>query len=576
MKEIIIDCIIKNIENINYEQIEKLVEVPKNSTNGDYSFPTFFLAKTLQKNPNQISIELKEKILKNLPKEIDKIESTGPFLNFYLNKIYICKTSIDNVLNKSAFKIKNNNPKKILIEYPSPNTNKSLHIGHVRNMLLGNSINNLLKATGHKTIITTINNDKGIAICKAMLSYKLFANNKTPKDFNMKPDEFVEYWYVKFGKENKDSPQLELDIKAQEMLVDWEKGDKETITIWEKLMKWVFEGYKKTYKNFKVPKYDKEYFESQIYKEGKDIVLNAYKQKIPGFEKENDGAIFYNFQNETYGKKFLLRGDGTTLYMTQDLYLTSIREKEFHPDKIIHIVGEEQKYHFEVLFQLLDKLKLSNIENSYHLSYGYVYNKEGKKFSSREGNIIGADWLLENMIEKAKSNLKTKELTKNLDKKEIEKRAKIIGFSALAFSILKINPDSPIHFDMDKSLEFEGETGPYIQYTYARIKSIIRKAPKINFKNIIMENFTDDETKLASILLEYNNILKNAAEKYKPSLIGHYLLNLAQKFNEYYQTTPILKSDDIMLNSKLVLCHSIAETLKEGLKIYEIETLEEM
>jgi arginyl-tRNA synthetase len=303
---------------------------------------------------------------------------------FTLDKSKTAENIIKNIQNGKIFKINNNNTKTYMIEYPSPNTNKNLHLGHTRNMLLGNALCNLIEKTNNKVIRTSINNDRGIAICKAMLAYKLFANNIEPKDMKLKPDEFVAHWYVLYGQKNTQEPQLELDKKAQEMLVLWEKGDKDTINLWKRLMKWVFEGYKETYKNYKLKDFDKEYFESEIYKEGKDIVLNAIKDKIPGFKKESDGAIYYDFNNETYGKKYLLRGDGTTLYMTQDLYLASIRENKFHPDNIIHIVGEEQNYHFEVLFQLLDILKLSKIENSYHLSYGYVYDKNGKKFSSRK------------------------------------------------------------------------------------------------------------------------------------------------------------------------------------------------
>lgn len=579
MKEQLIKFLKENIKTTSQIDFEKLLEKPKNTSHGDFSFPVFILSKELKKPPQIIAKELENSFQEKLPRTISKAIATGPYINFYLDKKKEAEEILEKIQNNSMFEIKNNNPKKIMIEYPSPNTNKNLHLGHTRNMLLGNSLCNILEKNQNKIIRTTINNDKGIAICKAMLSYKLFGENKIPKDLNLKSDEFVAHWYVVFGQKNKEQPELKLEEKAQEMLVKWEKGDKETYKIWEKLLKWVFEGYEKTYKNYKLKKFDKEYFESQIYKEGKDIVLNALKNKIPGFKQETDGAVYYDFENQTYGKKYLLRGDGTTLYMTQDLHLAKIREEEFSPDKIIHIVGEEQNYHFEVLFQLLNILKLCKKENSFHLSYGYVYDKNGKKFSSRKGNIIGADFLLEETINKAKENLKTKELTKNLDEKEIQKRAEIIGFAALAFSFLKVNPKSAINFDFEKSLSFEGETGPYILYTYARIKSILRKANKNTNQNkkINYRLYNEKEQEIIKILGEYQQIIIDAANKYKISNIANYLLKLSQKFNEYYQTTNILKiQNNEELTAKLFLIDCIAKTIKETLSLYDIETLEEM
>jgi len=308
-----------------------------------------------------------------------------------------------------------------------------------------------------------------------MIGYQKFHSNDSPESLNLKTDEFVSMCYVRFGKEAKENP--ELDKEAQDMLLAWEKGDKQVLALWKKILDWVFVGYKETYKNYKLEKFDKEYYESQIYDKGKEIVKDALKRKVKGFQtdKEN-GAILCDFEDKTLGKKYMLRGDGTTLYITQDLYLAYEKQKEFNADKYIFIVGQEQIHQFNVLFEILDRIGFGGVEKNYHYAYGYVYDKNGKKFSSRKGETIGADWILNKITRAAKENLLTKELTKNLSENELNKRSKIIGYSALSFSFLKMNPLSDIKFDIDNALAFEGETGPYVQYTYARIKSILRKS----------------------------------------------------------------------------------------------------
>ncbi len=564
--------------DINFE---KILEKPKNIQNGDYSLACFIFSKDLKLSPIEIAKDFETKLNLEKPIFLKKISATGPFLNFYLNNEHELKVFLNDFLNDLYLeKCKTSNPEKILIEFPSPNTNKNLHIGHSRNMILANSLSNLLEKTGNIVIRTSMNNDRGIAICKTILSYQLFAENKTPKDFNMKPDEFVSHWYVLYGIKNSENPQLKLDEKAQALLVKWENSDEETIKLWRKLMKWVFEGYKITYANYNLKKFDKEYYESKIYKEGKEIILNAYKNKIKGFKKEDDGAIYYDFEDKTYGKKYLLRGDGTSLYMTQDLYLAKLKEKDFKADKSIFVVGEEQRYHFEVLFKLFDILSLSKIGNNYHLAYGYVYDENGQKFSSRTGNTIGADEILEKIEEKAIENIKNKNFSQ-IEESEIKKRAKIIAFSALSFSFLKVNPKSSINFSIEKALSFEGESGPYIQYTYARIKSIINKSniKEENLKSLNLDYSINDEriNLLIKEMKEYPLIIKEAAEKYKISLIPQYLLKLAQIFNEFYQNISILKEEnENKKNSYLLISYVLSIIIKDALKILNIDVLEEM
>jgi arginyl-tRNA synthetase len=419
-----------------------------------------------------------------------------------------------------------------------------------------------------------MNNDRGIAICKSMLGYKLFYSNDTPKTLNVKSDEFVSLCYVKFESESKKDENL--NKLAQQTLVKWEEGDKETIQLWKKVMKWVFEGYKITYKNYKIGNYDEEYFESQIYTKGKDIVTNALKNKVKGFEQEEDGAIYCDLSDVGYDKKYLLRGDNTTLYMTQDLYLAYLKDEQFSPDLSFFIVGKDQEYHFKVLFEILERLGYGGVKKNYHFAYGYVYNRDGKKFSSRKGEVVGADWILNHIISKAKENLISKEISKNLPDAELEKRANIIGYGALAFSMLKTNPLDDICFDIDKALSFEGETGPYVQYTYARINSILKKANYKNQKDIDYSKYENKETSLIKLLKEYPQIIQEASNKYKPSHIANYLIKVSQSFNEFYQNSPILNGDKELIEPRLELCSATSRIIKEGLDLLDIQTLDEM
>ncbi len=575
---------LRNNDILKDLDLDKLLQKPKNNSQGDFSIPLFILSKKLGVQPNIISKEVVDDLnSRELPKFIEKIVNDGPFVNIYFNFNLEASDLFLRINSGDIFKIENSNPERILIEYPSPNTNKSLHIGHVRNIFLGNAISNILIRNGFDLIRTNMNNDRGIAVCKAILSYKLFSNGATPESMNMKPDEFVSYFYVLFNEKNKENPDLNLEERAQEMLVKWEEGDKEVRLLWRKLLDYVFAGYAETYSNYKLKPFDREYYESEIYKFGKDLIIDALNKGVDGFIQEEDGAIAFDFKDKTYGKKYLVRGDGTTLYITQDLYLAQLKEKEFHPDKSIFIVGKEQKYHFEVLFKILEKLNLSRVENNFHLAYGYVYDKNGNKFSSRLGNTLSADETLKIVIDSARDNLLKKEISSNLSEKEIERRSKIIGFAALSFMFLKVNPLDDIKFDVSKAISFEGETGPYVLYTYARMKSILRKA---NFdERIINENllkdldyslFDEKERSLVKLLLEYNSILKESSNKYRVSIIANYLIKLSQSFNEFYQNSNILKSEEDLKRLRLILIYFISLIIKDGLSLYDIEVLEEM
>lgn len=580
MKQILITFLKENIENSESFDFEKLIEKPKQAAHGDFTLPCFQLIRELKLSPPLPVLwakKFEEKLEKILPVEFESVTAMGPFLNFKINSSQITESILKSIESKKYLEIKSKTPQKVLIEYPSPNTNKNLHIGHVRNILLGNSLINILKATKNEVIKTSINNDRGIAICKAMMGYQMFHKDSTPESLNLKSDEFVAKCYVDFEAATKEDETL--NEKAQEMLVKWEANDKETRDLWEEILNLVYNGYKETFTNYKLGEFDKEFYESQIYDKGKDIVESAIKNGIEGFKyDEESGAALVDFENETFGKKYLLRGDGTTLYMTQDLYLAKLKEETYNADKYVFIVGKEQKYHFEVLFEILGRLGLGGADKNYHFAYGYVYNKDGTKFSSRAGNVVGADWLLNEMVEHSKNNLLNKDLTKDLPAEELEKRAKIIGYGALAFSMLNVNSLSDMKFDMDKALAFEGETGPYVQYTYARIKSILRKAGQENLTttDIDFSKYNDSEVQLIKQLGEFENAVLQAEEKYKPSAISNYLIRVCQSFNEFYQNNKIIGGEEDKLQSRLLLIESTSKIIKQGLELLGIETLEEM
>ena len=568
----------KDIINFLEENIDKnkdysnLIERPKISEHGDFSLPVFVFSKELKKNPIDIAKEFEEKLNKSLPNLISKIQAVGPYLNIYLNNSIIVEQILKDIEKGKLLKYEVDNKQKVLVEWPSPNTNKSLHIGHVRNILIGKTLCNLLEKSGNEVIKTNLNNDRGIAICKAMLAYKLYGENKTPESEGIKPDKFVESYYVLFGEKVKENPHL--DDEALKMLEDWENGDEDTINLWRKLMSWVYYGYKETYKKFGI-KHEKTYYESEIYDKGKNIVLKALKDNVEGFKQEEDGAILCDFENEKFGKKYLLRGNGTTLYMTQDLYLADQKNKDFGADKFVYITGQEQKYHFEVLFELLKRIGFGDYEKYYHFAYGYVYDKDGKKFSSRKGKIIRADELYQEIYNKAKDNIKSKGFVKNSDK-DLENKSKIISYAAMAFYILKFNTNSDMNFDIDASVSFEGETGPYVQYTYARISSLLQKGNFEIKKNINYSIFEDKENLLIKELRLFPEIIQDALNKYKLSAIPNYLIKISQMYNEIYQNYNVLKADEEIKNARLYLAYITSKVIKEGLSYLDIQTIENM
>ncbi|HOI18464.1 MAG TPA: arginine--tRNA ligase [Candidatus Woesearchaeota archaeon] len=592
------------------QKISEELEIPPNLELGNFAYPCFKLSSTLKKPPIQISKELSQKISgllskpfsnskEKLTKElyyIDSIKSIGPYLNFYLNKSNISKELLSLILtqNNEYGKLKNKNPKTILIESPGPNTNKPLHLGHLRNMLLGDSISKILAFYGNDIHIVNIINDRGIHICKSMLAYQKLGENKTPKSENIKSDHFVGNYYVLYSKIEKENP--EVIKEAEELLIKWENEDPKVIKLWEKMNKWAIEGFQKTYNKlgFNI---EKDYFESQIYKKGREIILEGLKQGI--FQKDESGAIIADLKDKSLGQKVLLRANGTSVYITQDIYLSKQRYDEYKYDKMIYVVANEQERHFQTLFEILKKLKYEFANNCIHFSYGMVELPEGK-MKSREGNVIDTDDLIEQMSALSKEEIQKR--YSNLTIKEINNRAEKIALCAIKFFFLKFDPARNFVFNPQESLSFEGETGPYIQYTYARIKSIEKNVNKtgINFdfdsaKDIkkalgkidcsLLDTPLDFE--LISLLLGFEEKIESASINFKPSILARYALDLSQCINKYYHTNRVLedisKEDPTSVDnmptislSRLMLLKASALVLKNTLVLFGIDVLDEM
>ncbi len=546
------------------------LEIPPDTKFGDYAFPCFILSKKLKRAP----VEIAQDLSKIEPEgNISKIVANGPYLNFFISKTNLTEKTL-----KKIFKEKENYGKvkpttqKVLIEYPGPNTNKPLHLGHARNMCLGQALCNILEFGGKKIIPTNINNDRGIHVCKSMLAYQKYGRNSTPEKAKLKPDFFVGKYYVLFAQKVKDNPKLEEE--AKELLHKWEAKDPKTIALWKKMNKWAFKGFQETYKKFNI-KFQKEYYESEMYEKGKKIVQEGLKKKI--FKQDDTGAVIINLEKEGYGEKVLLRSDGTTVYITQDMYLANARYKDYKFDKLIYVVATEQNYHFKVLFEILKKLKYPFADKCHHFAYGMVNLTTGK-MKSREGTIVDIDTLIDELKELAEQAIKTRH---KLPKKEAEERAEKIAMAALRFYLIKFDPIKDILFDPKESISFEGETGPYIQYTCTRINSIINKSTTKIDGNLIKKanlNFLklESEINLIKKLTDFPNIIEKITETYKVSLLPNYLTELCQEFNTYYHSTKVIQeSKDIEL-ARLILIYSIKETIKNGLQLLGIQPLEEM
>ena len=553
---------IKDFPKFGDQTLENYIEIPPLEINYTYAYPCYNLAKSRKKDPKLISKDLEKEL--TVPDYLDEIKALGPYLNFRVKS----EITLGNILNlQENYGIIRGkvDPERIVIEYPSPNTNKPLHLGHVRNMLIGSTLSNIFKYQGHNVFQVNLNNDRGIHICKSMVAYKKWGKSAEP---NKKPDHFVGDFYVKYSQMEQKNDKLADEVKN--LLKLWEKEDKETRALWKKMNNWALDGFKETYNKFGIS-FDKEYNESEFYWKGKDKIIEGVNKGI--FEKGTDGAIIAKFDD--YGslpEKVLLRSDGTSIYITQDIYLAYLKKKDFIYDRSIYIVGNEQDLYFQQLFAVLDMIGFK--EEKFHLSYGMISLPEGK-MKSREGTIVDADDIIQEI-----ENLAFIEVDKRypeIAEEEKSYRAKIIGDAALRFFILKYNPKSDFIFNPKESLSFEGETGPYIQYCYARIQSIIDKSKEkidldIDFRLLIHEK----EIKLMKQLNIFPEIVDITQRIYGIHLIPQYLLTLCQLFNSFYSDCKVISENKELEKARLLLIKCVQIVVKIGLNLLGIDTLEEM
>ncbi len=573
--------------DLNFNDIE--IQTTKKDFNGDITVVIFPLLKLLRKSPIEIGNEIGLFLVKE-SKYVDNYNLIQGFLNLSINnKFYI--EFLNQIIEDKNYGIlkPNTDDPLFLIEYSSPNTNKPLHLGHIRNILLGYSISEILKANGKNIHKTQIINDRGIHICKSIVAWLKFGKNSKPKDTSEKGDAFVGKYYVLFDEiykkeisklindgNEKDYAEKNAPIflEAQDLLIRWEKGDKEVIDLWKKMNSWVYKGFDKTYNDLGVD-FDSYYYESNTYLLGKEIISKGLKNNI--FYKKKDGSVWIDLSDEGLDEKILLRADGTSVYMTQDLGTAYLRHKD-HPnmDGVIYTVGNEQDYHFKVLFKILNRLGYTWSKNLHHLSYGMVDLPSGK-MKSREGTVVDADEIISDMKLSA-SNL-SEDLGKIEDysKSEKDKLNGIIGLGALKYFILKVDPKKRILFDPNESIDFNGNTGPFIQYAYARIQSLIRKDKFSNTQTKLDIDINEKEKDILKQLIQFPIAIKSAADNYSPALIANYIFELVKSFNSYYQSTTILKVHDLEVkNFRLTLSNKVGEVIKNSMKLLGVEVPKKM
>ena len=547
--------------DIEAQEILSKIEVPANKKFGDFAFPCFLAAKKLSISPNAVAVQLKEKFESN--EEFEKVEVVGPYLNFYLNKVNFTKRKLLDALNINRLS-EHGTPKNILIEFPSPNTNKPLHLGHLRNMAIGESVARILESVGNNVVRVNLYNDRGIHICKSMLAYKKFGENKEP---DKKTDHFVGDYYVMFSKLAKENESY--NQEAQEMLVQWEKGDAEVMSLWKKMNNWAYEGYEETFRLFGI-KHDKCYYESEIFDKGKDIVLDALQKGV--FSKRDDGAVIMDLTSQGLDQKVLLRPDGTTVYMTQDLCLAKLKEQNYSPDNSIYIVGNEQDYHFKVLFTILKKMGFE--KQLTHLSYGMIELPEGK-MKSREGTVVDADDFIEDVKQLAKTEIANR--YGNMPEEELEHKGLVIALAAIKYTLLKVNIFRNMVFNPQESINFEGDTGSYLLYSYARAHNILGKVDESVGSaevNAEIKAINEYEYELVKKVSEWAGVIINAADELNPSIVAHYSYELARVFNEFYHACPVLRGENV--NVRIQLIKAFLAVMKKSLYVLGIDVLEKM
>ena len=594
LQEILLENTIKGISSLYGIAMENVeIQQTRKEFEGDYTLVLFPLLKHIKANPQEIGEKLGDYLSSHALWQGQPIVSGYNVVKGFLN-LSICENYFLHFLHQIAPEkdygkkpITKDSP-AVIVEYSSPNTNKPLHLGHIRNNLLGFSIAKIIEATGKKVYKTQIINDRGIHICKSMIAWQLFGKGETPESTGEKGDKLVGKYYVLFDKaykeeiaglisagKTKEEAEREAPIflKAQEMLRSWEQGDPETLVLWRQMNQWVYDGFEVTYHNLGVS-FDRNYYESETYLLGKDIVQRGLDEGV--FYRKEDGSVWIDLTAEGLDEKLVLRSDGTSVYITQDLGTATKRIEEDFPkvEGMIYTVGNEQDYHFKVLFLILQKLGYTWAKNLYHLSYGMVELPNGK-MKSREGTVVDADDLMEEMVQVAQ------ELSQELGKLEgysdqqKEQLYRVIGLGALKYYILKVDPKKKIAFNPQESIDFQGNTGPFIQYTYARIQSILRRAENCELPKSV--SLHPKEKELIKLLSLFPEVVQNAADTYSPALIANYVYDLVKEFNSFYQNVSILGEEDTDKRSLRVhLSRKVGEVIAIGFDLLGIEVPERM
>ena len=569
-------------DNIQIQKTRKEFE-------GDYTVVVFPLLKASRKSPEATATELGEKIVASTP-EIKSFNVIKGFLNLAIDSSFWA-ARFKEIVETENFGMAPASGRTIMIEYSSPNTNKPLHLGHVRNNLLGYSVATILKANGHNVIKVNLVNDRGIHICKSMLAWQLYGGGETPASSGMKGDHLVGKYYVEFDKhykaqvkelmaekgisEDEAKKQAPIMLQAQEMLRKWEAKDPEVYALWETMNGWVYEGFDVTYKAMGVD-FDKVYYESQTYLLGKSLVEDGLKKGV--FFRKEDNSVWIDLEADGLDQKLLLRGDGTSVYMTQDLGTALSRFEENSLDDMIYVVGNEQNYHFQVLKLVLKKLGYEWSDNIFHLSYGMVELPEGK-MKSREGTVVDADDLIADMIGTAREMSDELGKLDGCSEEEAAAICEMVGLGALKYFILKVDPKKTMLFDPRESIDFNGNTGPFIQYTHARIRSILRKAEEAGIDASTYTNATllPEEVELVKTLAEYPAVVRTAGEQFAPSVIAAYAYDLAKQFNGYYHDHSILKEENEAVRSlRLKLAAEVARVIRSAMSLLGINVPERM
>ncbi|RZJ54705.1 MAG: arginine--tRNA ligase [Flavobacterium sp.] len=590
LSQILTPSIQKAIQALFDVTVDKIeFQTTRKEFEGDITMVIFPLLKVIKSNPAELGNKIGNYLVENVS-EVARFNVVSGFLNIVISDSYYLNF-FNEIKDNTKFGYVTPNPddKAIMVEYSSPNTNKPLHLGHVRNNLLGYSVAEIIKASGKKVYKTQIINDRGIHICKSMLAWEKFGNGETPESSNLKGDKLVGKYYVEFDKaykaeinqlietgktEEEAKKQAPIIIEAQDMLKKWEGGDEKVITLWKMMNQWVYDGFATTYNNLGV-NFDKYYYESNTYLLGKDVVQVGLDKGV--FEKDPDGSVWIDLTDEGLDRKIVLRSDGTAVYMTQDIG-TAIQRVKDMPDVggMVYTVGNEQDYHFKVLFLILKKLGFDWASSLYHLSYGMVDLPSGK-MKSREGTVVDADDLMQDMTDTAKQISEGLGKLDGYSNEEKAKMYKTIGLGALKYYILKVDPKKRILFNPEESVDFAGNTGPFIQYTYARIQSIIRKAD-FDFSNKTdIKELHEKEKELVKQIELFPEVIQNAAQNHSPALIANYTYDLVKEYNSFYQSVHILGEVDLTKKIfRVQLSQKVAEVIRSAFTLLGIEVPERM